>query len=281
MGIQLIVDSCCDLTEEMRARFQAKTAYLRIIIDDEREYVDDGTVDIPAFIADMAASKKHIRSACPSPNEFAAFMEKEDESFVVTLSGKLSGSYNAAVLAKSMVLEHYPKKKIHVVDSKSASAGEVLLAMLIGEKIEAGCTFEEIKEAVEARVATMETMFVLEDLGNLIRNGRINKVAGLLASVLSLRPVMQANDGEIEAYQKVRGMQRALHVMSEAVSQRLGDIPERSARLVMAFCNCPERAVKFKQDLLDSCKQLREVIVVPTMALSTMYANDGGIIIAF
>lgn len=49
----------------------------------------------------------------------------------------------------------------------------------------------------------------------------------------------------------------------------------------MAFCNCPERAAKFKQDLMDSCKQLCEVVVVPTMALSTMYANDGGIIIAF
>lgn len=281
MGIQLIVDSCCDLTEEMRARFDAKTAYLRIIIDDEREYVDDGTVDIPAFIQDMAASKKHIRSACPSPNEYAAFMERSDESIVVTLSSKLSGSYNAAMLARDMVHEHYPKKKIHVIDSKSASAGEVLLAMLIGEKIEAGCTFEEVVEAAEARAAKMETMFVLEDLGNLIRNGRINKVAGLLASVLSLRPVMQANDGEIEAYQKVRGMQKALRLMADAVSERLGDIPERSARLVMAFCNCPDRAVKFKQDLLDTCKQLKEVIVIPTAALSTMYANNGGVIIAF
>ena len=65
------------------------------------------------------------------------------------------------------------------------------------------------------------------------------------------------------------------------MAERLAGLPQQSVRLVMAYCNCPERAEQFKQDLFSICRQLREIVVVPTGALSTMYANDGGVVIAF
>ena len=99
MDIQIIVDSCCDLTPALRN-------LLRVSVDvGSIHYVDDERIDTKKLIADMKAYKNAPSTACPSPDEYAALMEKSEESFVVTLSGKLSGSYNAACVGREMVLE--------------------------------------------------------------------------------------------------------------------------------------------------------------------------------
>ena len=121
--MKILVDSCCDLSNELRARTQAAVAPLTITIDGE-DYVDDGTVDIPSYLAKMSASKKTPRSACPSPDTYAGDIGRaQDACFVVTLSSKLSGSHNAAALGANLAKESCPDKPVHVFDSESASAG--------------------------------------------------------------------------------------------------------------------------------------------------------------
>jgi len=105
MDIQIIVDSCCDLTPALRTRLRVSVASLKIDVG-SIHYVDDERIDTKKLIADMKAYKNAPSTACPSPDEYAALMEKSEESFVVTLSGKLSGSYNAACVGREMVLEN-------------------------------------------------------------------------------------------------------------------------------------------------------------------------------
>lgn len=280
--IHLIIDSCCDINQELKQKLKPSIAPLKVRLANGIEYTDDGTTDVAAMLREMALSKQGATSACPSSEDYAEDMRQHDKCLVVALSSKLSGSYNSARIAAEMVMEENPDKKIYVFDSKTASAGELQLALFLHEKIEQGLSFDEIVVQGEQFISKLSTMFVLEDLGNLIRNGRLSKVSGLIASFLSLCPIMGDNGhGEIKLVAKVRGMQNSLKKLAELVAEQTNYAVDRSLRLVLAYCNCPERAANLKTDLMQKCKALREIILVPTGALSSIYANSGGIVISF
>ncbi|HIY10959.1 MAG TPA: DegV family protein [Candidatus Anaerofilum excrementigallinarum] len=280
MEIQIIVDSCCDTTPALRRAMRFVIAPLTVSAGDA-SFCDDGHIEIPQLLAAMKATNQPAASACPSPESYAALMRAAEASVVVTLSSKLSGSYNAACVARDMVLEEYPEKKIHVLDSQSASAGELRQALLLRQLIDGGLSFEEVVEKAEVFADSMKTFFVLEDLSNLVKNGRISKVAGLMGTMLSIRPIMGENGhGEIIQLDKVRGTQNALRRLVEIVNNALASHPAKSLVLVLSHCNCPDRATALRESLLAGCAALREVIVVPTGGVSTVYANDGGVVLA-
>ena len=281
MPIGIIGDSSCDLTPAQRREYGVVIAPLKIIVEG-KEFIDNEDLVLEDMLAAMRASKNGASSACPSPEEFAALMRGYDECMVVTLSSKLSGSYNSAVVARDLVLEEYPHKKIHVFDSESASSGQIQVALMIRDLEKAGCSFEEITEKVTAYLASMHTLFVLEDLGNFIKNGRLNKVVGTVATVLSIRPIMSDDGhGEIIMLDKARGTQNALMRMVDHVARFTADKAEKTVRLVLTYCNCPERGEMVKNALLEKCPALSEVFMVPMFGLSSMYANEGGVIVAF
>ena len=280
--MKILVDSCCDLSNELRARTQAAVAPLTITIDGE-DYVDDGTVDIPSYLAKMSASKKTPRSACPSPDTYARDIERaQDACFVVTLSSKLSGSHNAAALGANLAKESCPGKPVHVFDSESASAGETYLALMLRDLIDAGRSFEEIVSAVEDKIRTMHTVFVLDTLDNLVKNGRLNKAIALIAGVLSIRLLLSDDgSGDIKLLGKARGIKGALAQMVDTCRKHTEGLAAGSQRLVLSYCNCLERANQVAAMIREKCPAIGEIVLTPTSALSSMYAGDGGIVIAY
>ena len=278
----ILADSCCDLSPELLKKTQAKIAPLTITIDDTH-YVDDGTVDIPPYLAAMKASKNPVRSACPSPDLYAEDIRAtEGDCFIVTLSAKLSGSHNAASLGVQLAQEDMPEKKVHVFDSESASAGETYIALMIHDLIAAGKSFEQIVELVEEKIRSMHTLFVLDSLDNLVKNGRISRTVALLANVLSIRLLMSDDGhGAIKNISKARGIRGALGQMVETCRKHTEGLAAASQRLVISYCNCPERARQVRDMIREKCPAIGEIILTPTSALSSMYANDGGIVIAY
>ncbi len=278
----ILADSCCDLSPELLKKTQAKIAPLTITIDDTH-YVDDGTVDIPPYLAAMKASKNPVRSACPSPDLYAEDIRAtEGDCFIVTLSAKLSGSHNAASLGVQLAQEDMPEKKVHVFDSESASAGETYIALMIHDLITAGKSFEQIVELVEEKIRSMHTLFVLDSLDNLVKNGRISRTVALLANVLSIRLLMSDDGhGAIKNISKARGIKGALGQMVETCRKHTEGLAAASQRLVISYCNCPERARQVRDMIREKCPAIGEIILTPTSALSSMYANDGGIVIAY
>ena len=278
----ILADSCCDLSPELLKKTQAKIAPLTITIDDTH-YVDDGTVDIPPYLAAMKASKNPVRSACPSPDLYAEDIRAtEGDCFIVTLSAKLSGSHNAASLGVQLAQEDLPEKKVHVFDSESASAGETYIALMIHDLIAAGKSFEQIVELVEEKIRSMHTLFVLDSLDNLVKNGRISKTVALLANVLSIRLLMSDDGhGAIKNISKARGIKGALGQMVETCRKHTEGLAAASQRLVISYCNCPERARQVRDMIREKCPAIGEIVMTPTSALSSMYANDGGIVIAY
>ena len=281
MAIQLIADSCCDLSAWMKEETGLKTAPLIVRVDDT-DYVDDGTVDIAAMLDHMASVKGCATSACPSPESYAALMMDAERSMIVTLSSHLSGSYQAACLAKDLVLEEHPEKKIHVFDSESAAAGETRIALLLHGMIKDGLPFEAIVERAEAFIAAMRTLFVIEDLSNFIKNGRIKKVAGMMASALNLCPLMSDDGhGEVTALKKLRGAPKALAALVEEVAAQTADRAKNSLTLVLTHVENEARALALKEQLLDQCPAIGHIEIVKANALSAMYAARNGVIVAF
>ncbi|OUQ52018.1 DegV family protein [Lachnoclostridium sp. An118] len=277
MSFKIIVDSCGELTEEMKRSGYYETASLSIDID-EHHIVDDETFDQKRFLALIAQSPNSPKSSCPSPETYMAGYRCEAERvYAVTLSAELSGSYNSAVLGKNLYHEEYGEKDIYVFNSRSASVGETLIALKIQECEEAGMEFEEVVRTVEGYIEGQHTYFVLETLETLRKNGRLKGIKSLMASALNIKPVMGSTpQGTICQLGQARGMKKALEKMIDEVARGVKR-PEEKV-LAISHCNCPERAGRVKELLLERMRP-RDVIVLDTAGISSMYAADGGIIV--
>nr|WP_294468614.1 DegV family protein [uncultured Sellimonas sp.] len=278
MSYKVIVDSCGELTPEMKQSGKVFTAPLTLNVGGYL-VVDDDTFDQADFLERVAKCSECPKSSCPSPEAYMkAFQGEEERVYVVTLSAELSGSYNSAVLGKNLFLEEHGEKEIYVFNSRSASVGETLITKKIMECEEQGMSFQEVIDAVETYIDGQNTYFVLESLETLRKNGRLTGLKALAASVLNIKPVMGATkQGVIIQHGQARGIHKALVKMVDRVAAEIVHPEEKT--LGIAHCNCPARAEMVKE-MLRKKIPLKEIIVLDTRGVSSMYANDGGVIIA-
>lgn len=280
MKYKIVADSCCDISKECEVYGKVDIIPLTLTLEG-KDYIDDETFNQKEFIDHVAAASDCARSACPSPQSYMNAYEGDyDCVFVVTLSGNLSGSYNSAMTGKNMYFEEHPedKKKIHVFDSCSASCGEANLTQKIYELAEKGLEFEEVVQQVEEYSLEMKTYFVIETLEPLRKNGRLSNLKAIVASVLNIKPYMSATDeGIIIQLGQARGMERSLKKMIEYIVKNTKNIEEKV--LAISHVNCLERAIWVKEEILKMAK-FKNITIADTAGVSTLYANDGGIIVA-
>ncbi|GKX27825.1 6-phosphogluconate dehydratase [Vallitalea longa] len=279
MNFKIVVDSCCDITNEIKKNINVEITPLTIELEGTR-YTDDGSFSVDDFVKKMNDSTTVPKTACPAPAEYIDRFESEEENvFVITLSSKLSGSYNSAEIAKDIYLSENDNKKIHVFDSLSASAGEVLLTLKIDYLAKLGKTYSQIVESISNYIKEMKTMFVLNKLDNLVKTGRMSLVKAAIANVLNIKPVLASNGkGEIIMINKGRGINKALGKMIAAMGETKDNLEEKL--LVIAHCNCLKRANALKEKI-SNVYNFKDIFIVEMRGISSTYANDGGIVIAF
>ncbi len=274
---KIIIDSCGELTEDMKKDGHFVNVPLTLEVDDA-QIIDDDSFDQASFIKAVAESPNAPKSACPSPNAYMVEMECDaDNIYLVTLSSQLSGSYNSACLAKDLFEEDDESKNVHVFDSKSASVGETLIALKIAECEEAGMSFEQVIEAVDAYIEEQHTFFVLETLETFRKSGRLSGLKAAIAETLNIKPVMGSTEiGYIQQLAKGRGMNQAIDKMTKCVM----DVTTNCENKIIAIshCNCPERALSLKKKM-ESLATFKDIFIVDMRGVSTMYANDGGVIL--
>ncbi len=277
---KIVVDSCGELPEELKQDGHFETVSLELEVDGCR-IRDDETFNQPDFLRRVKESPKEPKSSCPSPEEYMSAYEGEAEHvYVVTLSAKLSGSYNSAVLGKNLYEEEHEgdRKQIYVFNSRSASIGETLIAMKVQEFEEEGLPFEEVVEKTENYIASQNTYFVLETLETLRKAGRLTNLKAFIANTLNIKPVMGSTDeGTICQLDQARGMNKALDKMVQAVIAKVTDSESRI--LAISHCNCPDRAQMVKEKI-EKLAKFKKIIIINTAGVSSMYANDGGVIMA-
>lgn len=273
----LVADSSLELNDELAEKMEVRLVPFRVDIG-QTTYIDDGTVDQQAFLAAMKDYPHAPKSAAPAPGAYLEAFGDAEEVFVITLSQKLSASYNNAVLAKQMREEQNAGAKIHVFDSKSAVCGETLVAAVIQSLLDLEASFDSIVKKVEARIDESFTFFVLESLENLIKNGRISRWKGAIAGALSIMPVMHAQDGEIALQQMARGRSNAYGKLVDVLGTIGVNFAERT--LYISHCNAREVAEEIR-DKIEQRYRFHDIQLTGMKVLSSMYANAGGIVLSF
>ncbi len=278
MSYKIVVDSCGELPERLKKDGHFETVSLEIYVDDYH-IVDDESFDQAEFLRRVRESPNCPKSTCPSPERYMEAYDCEAERvYAVTLSAQLSGSCNSAQLGKKLYLEEKGEKQIHIFDSKSASIGQTLIAMKIQEYENAGLEFKQIIAKVNDFTDHMNTSFVLETLETLRKNGRLSNIKAFVAGALNIKPVMGATpEGTICQLGQARGMVRAVDKMIKDLLEKTKDQQEKI--FAISHCNAPKRA----QEAALKVRELgnfREVFVIDTAGISSMYASDGGIIMA-
>lgn len=279
VNYKIIVDSCGELTYRMKKSGVYETASLSMEVDGDI-IVDDENFDQADFLRRVEASPECPKSSCPSPERYMELYGGDEERvYAVTLSSELSGSYNSAQLGRKLWMEEHGEsgKKIYVFNSRSASVGETLIGLKIQECEENGLGFEETVSTVETYIDEQHTYFVLENLDTLRKNGRLTGIKSFVVSALNIKPVMGSTpEGTICQLGQARGMKRALAKMADQIVKEGKTTKDKI--LAIAHCNCPERAREVERMLLDKIR-VKDSFIVDTAGISTMYANDGGIIV--
>lgn len=277
MDYKVVLDSSGELVPEIAGSDQFVNVPLILHIGEE-DIVDDGSLSQIDLVRKIAASPTSPRSACPSPEAFReAFDCDADRVYAVTLSAHLSGSYQSAIVGMRMLQEERPDVKVHVFNSCSASIGETLVALKIKELEEAGLPFEEVVQRTEDYIKEKKTLFVLDNLDTLRKNGRLSAMKALAANILKIKLVcIGTEDGTIAELGQTRGIAKALARMCDFIVENTANAEKKI--LGISFCNCPERMEQVKQSII-SRLPVRSVVTVPTGGLSSLYANDGGVIV--
>jgi DegV family protein with EDD domain len=228
----------------------------------ERSFRDDETLDVHGFVSEMKAFPGAARSGCPSPDDYMHACEGEKTVFGITISSALSGSYAAAMTARHLLGK--AAERVHFFDSKSASAGEILIAYKIREAVERGLSRVQVVEAVSAYIATMKTLFILEDTDNLVKNGRMSRLLGKAASALRLCPILGADgDGRIVSCGHARGTAQALSKLASMIDTYCKDT--RGRILVITHCENEAAALRLRR-LAEELYQFKQIVVQRTGA---------------
>lgn len=275
----IVSDSSCDLRRSDFASetIRFETVPLRLQVG-EREFLDDDHLETPELLAAMSEEKAASSTACPSPAAFVRAFEKGEKTVCFTISANLSGTYNAAVMARDMVLEEHPEKQVCVIDSKATAGAMVLLIRRAKELMEAGGDFEEICAQLRLYQAALRTCFTLENFDNLIKNGRMRPLVGTLLHSLGIHVVADATpQGTIHVAGKARGETRTYQVIT-ALMKDSKDCA--GAEVVISHCENLPGALKLKEQIMKDLP-VKSVEILSCRGLTSFYAMEKGLIIGY
>lgn len=279
MGIKIITDSCSDLPQKVIEKYNIGVVPLEIRFGD-KNYLDSIEITKNEFYDMMKEYNELPKTASPSPQQFISEFEKSDDNIlVITISSGLSGTYNSAMIAKEIYEKDNKHKKIHVIDSLSASVGEGLIALKAAQKASEGIDIDELAESLRKSSKEVQVFFLLETLDNIVKGGRIGKVTGKIASLLSIKLIMKSDgNGIVDLAEKIRGSNRAFNRLIEIIGENSSNLENKI--LAIAHANCYAKALEFKKRVEERYK-FKQVITSTIGATIGTYSGEGGLLISF
>ena len=275
MNTKIVADSSASLYTLQGVDFECVP--LKIITDDA-EYLDNGTMDAVGMAQTLRTYKGKTSTSCPNVSDWLAAYEGADEVYAITITGTLSGSYNAAMAAREMVLEEHPEKKIFVLDTLSCSGALAGAAELANKLIGEDQTFDDICFALKKFADSTHILFALASFDNLAKNGRVNRVVGFIAGRLNMRVLgRRTPDGKIDFYFKTRGETRVLAKILEQMDE---DGYDGVHPVLISECGNQTAAQLLHHGIEDKWPGA-PVKIVPCSGLCSFYAQDQGIIITY
>ena len=271
--VRIVTDSSADILE--LPGITTAQAPLKINTADA-EYIDTPALDVTAMTHALHGYKGKSGTTCPSMGAFLDAFGDAKYIFCLTMTSKLSGTYNVAVSAAREYMETHPDRKVCVIDSRNTGPGMYLLAEKILQLLNDGMEFDEVCERVSAYRFETELLFLLESLNNLANNGRVSRTVAKIAGFLGIRMLGAAVEGVIKPLQKPRGSAKALDVTFE----QMLEFGYHGGKVRISHCENLFAAEELKKRILSKFPEAN-VMVYPARALCSFYAEYGGMILGF
>lgn len=274
MNYKIVSDSSSDVLNLESVPF--KSVPLKVITK-AKEYIDNPNLDTAAMVDDLFNYKGKSSSSCPNTDEWLNAFGDAKYIFCITITATLSGSYNAACIAKNIYEESHPDRKVFVINSLSAGPEMRLIIEKIKELVLAEKPFEEICEEIGLYTQKTGLLFMLESMKNLANNGRVNHITAKAAGLLGIRVVGKASDkGDLQPLDKVRGAQNVCDILIKRMRQE----GFCGGKVRIAHCFNLNFAKNLEQHLLNEFDNT-DIQVYPCGGLCSFYAEKGGVLIGF
>ena len=274
MNMRIVADSSANLFTAPDNSIISVPLTLRT---DEREFIDNAELNVKEMTDYLASYKGKSGSACPSSQDWVEAFGDAEYIFAVTITSNLSGSYNAARIAKEDYEEEHPGRKVCLIDSLSAGSELKLIVEKIQEMATAGKTFEEISAAMVDYQKHTHMVFCLKSLTNLANNGRVNPAVAKIAGVLNIHVVgIASTEGTLEQKEKARGEKKAL----TAILKLMSELNYKGGKVRVDHCFNEKDAAALKNALLAQYPSA-DIVLAETRGLCSFYAEVGGLMIGF
>lgn len=272
--IKIVADSSANLLQRKEVPFGV--APMKIITA-QREFVDDENLDLEETVQFFHTYKGRSQTSCPNPEDWLTAFGDADDIFCVTITSGLSGSHNAACIARDMYEAEFPGRRVFVIDSLSAGPELTLLVEKLEQLILEGKSYEEICDHMPRYQQQTGLLFMLESLNNFAANGRVSPAVAKIAGVLGIRIVGRASDrGTLEPTDKCRGEAKSL----AAIVRHLKESGLKTGKVQLAHCMNEVAAQKLKAMILAELPQVT-VTIRKNLGLCSYYAEKGGLLVGF
>ncbi len=274
MKYKIVADSSCNFFELKDIDY---TVVPLKIITDQKEYVDNQTLNVNGMMEDLKDYKGKTGTSCPNASEWLQAFGDGDIVFGVTITSGLSGSFNAAMMAKQQYEEMYPGKKVFIVDSLSTGPE----MKLIIEKLKQLCleekSYSDIRNTIIDYTQKTHLLFSLESLDNFVRNGRISPAIAKSVDVFGIRIVGRASyDGKLEPMGFCRGQKKAVKRLVDEIKHT----GYKGGNIVISHTN-NQKGVDSLVELLKENYPQANITIMNNGGLCSYYAQQGGILVGF
>ena len=253
MKIALVTDSTSVLTEQEIKENNVIVAPIPIIIGD-KEYLEGVNITSKQLFETQKQGAAFPKTSQPSMGEMISLFNKlHDEGYeaiiTVTLSSGISGFFQTL----QNVARNNPEYHLYPYDSKMTVRLQGYLVLAASKMIKAGYTPEEILERLDKIRATIDELFVVDDLKNLSRGGRLSNASAFIGTMLHIKPLLTFEDGKIVAFDKIRSLKRAVSKVEDIALERTSKLPYKDKlRLFVFHSNDEKQAEGIKEFILDN-----------------------------
>ena len=274
--VRIVTDRASDLPDNIAAKYGIEIAEMDVAFGEDVYYGGKG-ITIEDFYARMKKEKELPKTSCPSPDKFLEIYKKDDSDvLVLTLTSKLSATYNCAVLANDMYNEEEHTNRVKVIDTMSGSIGQGILAVYAAQLAEMGKNIDEIAEEVEKLIDNTKFIGVLQTLENAIKGGRISRLAGSIINTFNFKALVQINEGLVKPFDKARGENGSMKKLVDLFLA--GDSDTENKILFIGHSNCLAKAEKIRDMILER-KSYKEVVFCGIGTVMGTYTSDGCVLL--
>lgn len=260
--LKIITDSASDLPAEYVALHGLQVIPTPVVID-EVDYLDGRTICTKDFYDILDDTARDVRTYHINPAMFEdAFLpsaEAGDSVIYLCFSTGIAGTFNAANIARTSILEKYPDFDLTIIDSKCASIGFGLFVTKMVTMLENGAPKEVLIEAADYFIAHIHHVFTVHTLAYLIKGGRLSKFKGTIAETLDMKPILIVDSaGSLQVVKTVRGRKKSLKTLIDYVAEKGYDLPSQT----VAVCHGEdEDALRFVLELLDNQVHPKDTLI--------------------